>query len=115
MADPDPELVEKVAAPVLAIIAREVYCGQAPEAPADHPCKATWLPYKRRCPECPLHHTQRADIAAEIARAAIAVCFEDAARIAGELRHPDYSSESEDWIAGTDAAASAIRRRGRIE
>jgi hypothetical protein len=76
MADPDPELVEKVAAPVLAIIAREVYCGQAPEAPADHPCKATWLPYKRRCPECPLHHTQRADLAAEIARAAIAVCFE---------------------------------------
>lgn len=34
---------------------------------------------------------------------------ERCAKVAEELRHPDYSSETEDWISGTDHAAAAIR------
>lgn len=63
--------IEEVARAIEAILAREVRCGQDPALPADDQCKTTWLPYKRHCPECPLHHTQRADVANEMARAAI--------------------------------------------
>jgi len=70
------DLRERVATGACAIIAREVRCGQSPDAPADDPCKVTWLPYKRDCPECTLHHTQRMDVAREIADAAISLCRE---------------------------------------
>lgn len=69
------ELREAVAQQVETIIAREVRCGQDPALPADDQCKTTWLPYKRHCPECPLHHTQRADVAREMADAALAVAL----------------------------------------
>jgi hypothetical protein len=42
-------------------------------------------------------------------REAEAAAYERAAKVAEELRHPDYSAESEDWSAGTEAAAAAIR------
>jgi DNA-binding IclR family transcriptional regulator len=47
------------------------------------------------------------------ARAALAVARpairEECAKVAEEVRHPDYSAENEDWCAGTEAAAAAIR------
>lgn len=84
-----PSIREAVAQQAEAIIAREVRCGQDPALPADDQCKVTWLPYKRRCPECPLHYTQRADVAREIADAALAVALpiirEHHARLAEDL------------------------------
>jgi hypothetical protein len=35
--------------------------------------------------------------------------LEEAAKIADELRHPNYSSETDDWVRGTSDAARAIR------
>lgn len=35
--------------------------------------------------------------------------LEEAARVAADVRHPDWSAETDDWCAGTAAAAAAIR------
>ena len=107
----NPKLVEEVARPIAELIAREVPCGQSPDAPADHPCKVTWMPYKRRCPECSLHHTQRADFANEIAQAAIRVCMARAAEIAISNRAPGAFIDYDE--ACTDIA-SAIKREGGL-
>ena len=37
---------------------------------------------------------------------------EECAKVAEELRHPNWSAENEDWCAGTLAAAAAIRAMG---
>jgi len=65
------DLRASVIGAVLDLVAREIPCGQAPEAASDHPCKKTWAPYKQACPECPLHHADRGDFAATIADAVL--------------------------------------------
>jgi DNA-binding IclR family transcriptional regulator len=37
---------------------------------------------------------------------------ERCAKVAEECRHPNWSAENEDWCAGTEAAAAAIRAMG---
>lgn len=36
---------------------------------------------------------------------------EACAKVAEDLRHPDYTSETDDWLDGAAAAANAIRAR----
>ena len=43
------------------------------------------------------------------ARDARRSALEEAAKVAEDLRHPNWSSETEDWVAGTVAVAAAIR------
>jgi hypothetical protein len=47
-------------------------------------------------------------IARMVARAR-AEALEEAAKCAEELRHPNYSAETDDWLAGTVFAAFAIQ------
>lgn len=56
-----------------------------------------------------------ADLQERIARAILAAKAEEreaCAALCGGLRHDDRNSESEDWVAGTFACQSAIRKRG---
>ena len=46
---------------------------------------------------------------AQAARDARREALEEAAKVAEDLRHPNWSSETEDWVAGTVAVAAAIR------
>lgn len=38
---------------------------------------------------------------------------EACARACDDIRHDNYAAETDDWIAGTDACAAAIRARGQ--
>lgn len=103
-------LREAVAQQAEAIIAREVRCGQDPALPADDQCKTTWLPYKRHCPECPLHHTQRADVAREIADAALAVALPIIRERHASLCRPQEGHEwPRDALWAGEHIAAAIR------
>jgi len=69
------DLRASVIAAVLEHVAREIPCGQAPEASSDHPCKKTWGPYNQNCPECALHHADRGEFAAAIADAVLPIAL----------------------------------------
>jgi len=60
---------------VLELVAREIPCGQAPDAASDHPCKKTWAAYNQACPECALHHADRGDFAAAITDAVLPIAL----------------------------------------